>query len=223
MAISAFKEKMNDLRENIFYMARLIREMIVYSVEALKKRDHTLIEKVYTIEDKVNALEIENDERCIRILALYQPEARDLREIVMLLKMNNDFERMGDHAVNIAQHAEYLIKEPPVKPLIDIPRMQEIACEMLDNALRAFINEDPDLAQRVCEMDDMVDELRNQVIRELLTYMMENPSIIDNALRLILVSRDLERIADLTTNICEDVVYMIKGVTIKHHVQQQDS
>ncbi len=223
MSHRAFQEKFKELRERLLYMSRLAREMVVMSVDALKNRESDLLPRVYEYEERVNHLENEIDERCITILALYQPEARDLRSLVMILKINNDLERIGDHAVNIAQHTEVLLKHPPVKPLIDIPRMQTVACEMLDRALHSFIYEDAETAQRVCEMDDEVDELRNQVIRELLTYMMENPAIIDLALRLILVSRDLERIADLSTNIAEDVIYMVQGVNIKHHAQEEQT
>ena len=223
MSHRAFQEKFKELRERLLYMSRLAREMVVMSVDALKNREPDLLPRVYEYEERVNHLENEIDERCITILALFQPEARDLRSLVMILKINNDLERIGDHAVNIAQHTEVLLQHPPVKPLIDIPRMQTVACEMLDRALHSFIYEDAETAQRVCEMDDEVDELRNQVIRELLTYMMENPAIIDLALRLILVSRDLERIADLSTNIAEDVIYMVQGVNIKHHAQEEQT
>ena len=222
MSMRAFQDQMKEIHERLLYMSRLAREMVTLSVEALKRRDRSILAKVYENEDKVNHLEIEIDDRCITVLALFQPEAGDLRTLIMMLKINNDLERIGDHAVNIAQHAETLLEHPPVKPLIDIPRMQEIACEMLDKVLHAFIYLDADTAHRVCEMDDTVDELRNQVIRELLTYMMANPGIIDLALRLILISRDLERVADLSTNIAEDVIYMVEGVSIKHHIQEQE-
>lgn len=222
MAQRAFKEKMKEIHERLLYMSRLAREMVTLSVEGLKQRDPAILAHVMEAEEKVNHLEIEIDEKCITTLALYQPEAGDLRTLVMMLKINNDLERIGDHAVNIAQHASVLIQHPPVKPLIDIPRMQEISCDMLDNAFHAFTYADAPIAHKVCENDDIVDELRNQIIRELLTYMMENPKIIDDALRLILISRDLERIADLSTNIAEDVIYMVEGVSIKHHVLEEE-
>ncbi len=221
MSHRAFEERMRELRERLLYMARLVREMVEASVQGLKQQDAALLQRVLRTEDVVNQLEIEIDERCATILALHQPEARDLRTILMVLKINNDLERIGDHAVNIVGHAQVLLGAPPVKPLIDIPRMQELACQMLDMALDAFIYGKEDQARRVCKMDDTVDHLRDQVIRELLTYMMQNPHIIDQALRLILISRDLERVADLSTNIAEDVVYMVAGVTIKHHAQER--
>lgn len=221
MSHRAFEERMRELRERLLYMARLVREMVEASVEGLRQQDPRRLRWVLQTEDTVNQLEIEIDERCATILALHQPEARDLRTILMVLKINNDLERIGDHAVNIVGHAQVLIGQPPVKPLVDIPRMQELACQMLDMALDAFIYGKEDQARRVCQMDDLVDHLRDQVIRELLTYMMQNPHVIDQALRLILISRDLERVADLSTNIAEDVVYMVAGITIKHHAQEK--
>lgn len=218
MSYRAFEERMRELRERLLYMARLVREMVEASVQGLRQQDPRLLQRVLQTEDTVNQLEIEIDERCATILALHQPEARDLRTILMILKINNDLERIGDHAVNIVGHAQALLGQPSVKPLVDIPRMQELACQMLDLALEAFIYGKEDQARRVCQMDDLVDHLRDQVIRELLTYMMQNPHVIDQALRLILISRDLERVADLSTNIAEDVVYMVTGRIIKHGV-----
>ncbi len=219
--LRAFEERMNDLQQRMLYMARLVLEMVEQSVRGLQDQDHELLAQVLKTEDQVNLLEIEIDERCVQILALYQPEARDLRTILSILKINNDLERIGDHAVNIAGHAQYLLQFPPVKPLIDIPRMQEIACQMLDRAIEAFIHGNATEAHHICEMDDTVDQLRDQIIRELLTYMTANPRIIDQALRLILISRDLERVGDLSTNIAEEVIFMVEGVSIKHHIQER--
>jgi phosphate transport system protein len=221
MSHRAFEERMRELRERLLYMARLVREMVEASIQGLQQRDARRLDWVLQTEETVNQLEIEIDERCATVLALHQPEARDLRTILMILKINNDLERIGDHAVNIVGHARFLIDQPPVKPLVDIPRMQELACQMLDLALDAFIYGKEDQARQVCRMDDLVDHLRDQAIRELLTHMMQNTRIIDQALRLILISRDLERVADLSTNIAEDVVYMVAGITIKHHAQER--
>ncbi|GBC83926.1 Phosphate-specific transport system accessory protein PhoU [bacterium HR11] len=216
MSVTVFQGRLRELRERLLYMARLVREMVEASVEGLRRQDPRRLDWVLQTEETVNRLEIEIDERCATVLALHQPEARDLRTILMVLKINNDLERIGDHAVNIVGHARALLSQPPVKPLVDIPRMQELACQMLDLALDAFIYGKEDQARRVCRMDDLVDHLRDQVIRELLTYMMQNPAVIDQALRLILISRDLERVADLSTNIAEDVVYMVTGTVVKH-------
>jgi len=168
-------------------------------------------------EPKMNELEIELDELCTNLIALYQPKAGNLRTILMILKMNNDLERVGDLAVNISESALYLIEKPPVKPLIDIPRMAEESIDMLKNAIDSFINKDAELAKSVCEKDTIVDGLRDQVLRELITYMSSDPTTIERAIHLIRISRSLERIADLSTNICEDVIFMVEGKVIKHH------
>jgi len=148
---------------------------------------------------------------------LYQPEAGNLRTILMILKMNNDLERIGDLAVNISESALFLIERPPVKPLIDIPRMAEEAINMLKNAVDSFINKDTKLAKSVCQKDAVVDNLRNQILRELITYMSSDPSTIERSIHLIRISRSIERIADLSTNICEDVIFITEGKIIKHH------
>ena len=167
-------------------------------------------------EPKVNDLEIEIDEMCISLLALYQPRASDLRTVAMVMKINNDLERLGDHAVNIAERSLSLMRKPPVKPLIDIPRMAQKATEMLRDSLNSFTNADSDLAVDIRARDAMVDALRDQVTRELITYMMSDPSTLERALELIIIARNLERIADLATNIAEDVIFMVKGETVKH-------
>ena len=154
-------------------------------------------------------------------MATRQPAARDLRLLTAILKINNDLERIADQAVNIAEIALYLIKEPELKPLIDIPLMAALAQKMVRNSLNAFVYHDPALAKEVCEKDDEVDRLNDQIFRELLTYMMENPRSITRAVDLILVSRNLERIADHATNISEDVVFVEEGKNIKHHLQDE--
>ena len=166
-------------------------------------------------------MEIEIDKLCIKILALYHPEAEDLRTVTMIMKINNDLERIGDHAVNISEKAIYLADKPPVKPLIDIPKMAEKAMEMLRESLDSFVNKNEDLAVQVCRKDDEVDLLETQVIRELITYMIADPTVIDRAIYLILVARDLERVADLTTNIAEDTFYIASGKVLKHHAMEE--
>ena len=212
------KGSLDALKGKLMESASLVEGMIEKSIRGLTQRDEGLLLTVIEQdESRENELEIEIDEACINLTACYQPHAKDLRTIIMVLKMNNDFERMGDEAVNICESASFLIKRPEVKPLIDIPRMADEAAKMIRDSLDSFINENAKLAQSVCERDDIVDGLRDQVLRELVTFMASNPETIERSIHLIRISRSLERIADLSTNICEDVIYMVEGKTIKHH------
>jgi len=211
-------QKLTELKEKLFTQAGLVEEMVAKSVRSLIERDESLAKDVVEKDEpRVNDLEIEIEDYAINLMALYQPEASNLRTVVVIIKTNNDLERIGDHAVNIAERALYLIPRPKVKPLIDIPRMATQAIEMLEESLDSFTRKDPDLAVKVCQMDSEVDALLNQITRELITYVMSDSSTIDRALELILISRNLERIADLATNIAEDVIFMVKGKVIKHH------
>ena len=164
----------------------------------------------------LDQMEVEVEESCLKTLALYQPVAIDLRLIISVLKINSDLERMGDQAINITERAESLLAVPTLKPLIDIPRMADIAQEMLKDALDAFVNGDDELAYRTILRDDSLDQLKDQIFRELLTFMMSDPTTIPRAMDLILVSRHLERIGDHATNICEDVIFMVKGKDVRH-------
>ncbi|MGE5444610.1 MAG: phosphate signaling complex protein PhoU [Ignavibacteriales bacterium] len=211
------EEELNNLKRLLLEMAASVEEMIGKSIKALKERNVILAEGVIKSDDTVNKMEIEIDNLCIKILALYHPEAEDLRTVTMTMKINNDLERIGDHSVNIAERAIYLADKPSVKPLIDIPRMAEKAMEMLRDALDAFVNKNAELALEIRKKDDEADSLQNQVLRELVTYMIADPTVIDRALRLILISRDLERVADLATNIAEDVFYIARGKVLKHN------
>ena len=206
------------LKDELVRMAGLAEAAIGLAVKALMSRDAQAAQQVIASDDAVNTMELEVDELCLRIMALYQPEARDLRFLAMALKINNDLERMGDQAVNIAERTLELLKEPLLKPLIDIPRMAELAQGMVKDSLDAFVRQDVELARNVCRRDDEVDRYDDQIFRELLTYMMQDPKAITRAVNLILVSRHLERIADHATNIAEDVVYLVQGKTIKHHM-----
>ena len=210
-------EETSKLKKMLFEMASSVEEMIAKSIKALEENNMILAEDVIKSDEKVNEMEIEIDNQCIRILALHHPEAEDLRTVTMIMKINNDLERIGDHAVNIAQMALYLADKPPVKPLIDIPKMAEKAIEMLQESLDAFVNKDAELAVEVCKKDDEVDALEPQIVRELVTYMISDPQTIDRALTLILIARGLERVADLATNIAEDAYYMASGKILKHH------
>jgi len=213
---SHFHAELVLLKGELLSMASLVEQAMHGSIQALVERDEELAQKVISSDDAINMAEIKIDDFCLKLLALHQPTAIDLRFITSALKIDNDLERMGDQAVNIAERALELIKEPLLKPLIDIPRMAELAQKMVKDSLDAFVHKDPDLAREVCRRDDQVDALNDQVFRELLTYMMQDPRTITRAVHLLLVGRHLERIADHATNIAEDVIYMVQGKIIKH-------
>ena len=215
-----FDEELKVLKEKLLEMASRAEEQIALAIRALKDREEKLACQVLEREAAINLLDIEIDEMAMRLLALRQPMATDLRFITSAMKIGSDLERIGDLAVNIAERTMDLLKHPQLKPLIDIPRMAEMAQEMVRDALNAFINGDDKLAKEVCERDDRMDKLNDQVFRELLTYMMQDAGTIARAVDLILVGRHLERIADHATNIAEDVIYMVRGKTIKHHVEE---
>jgi len=212
-----------SLKERCTGFSALAESMIAKSIRGLLDKDErALKELVEKDEPDANRYEVEIDELITETIAQFSPKAKDLRTVLMILKMNNDLERIGDLAVNIAESALFLIDKPPVKPLIDIPRMAELAGKMLKNSIDSFVNEDPVLAKSVCEMDNEVDNLRDQILRELITFMVSDPATIERSIHLIRISRNLERIADLSTNICEDVIFMVEGRTIKHHLGERD-
>ncbi|MGA2534189.1 MAG: phosphate signaling complex protein PhoU [Candidatus Aminicenantales bacterium] len=215
-----FDEELKSLKEKLLEMASRAEEQIGLAVRGLKERKEEMACEVLEKEETINRLDIEIDDMAMRLLALRQPMATDLRFITSAMKIGSDLERIGDLAVNIAQRTLDLLKQPQLKPLIDIPRMASLAQGMVRDALSAFINGDADLAKNVCQRDDQVDELNNQIFRELLTFMMADASTIPRAVDLILVGRHLERIADHATNIGEDVIYMVQGKTIKHHIEE---
>lgn len=215
-----FDEELNRLNERLLHMARQVEESVALSVRGLKERQEELAREVLAREPGINLLEIEIDELCMKLLALRQPVASDLRFITSAMKIAGELERMGDLAVNIAEVSLELLKVPLLKPLIDIPRMASIAQGMAKDAITAFVRRDEKLARAVCERDDEVDSLNDQIFRELLTYMISDPSTINRAVGLILVGRHLERIADHATNIGEDVIYLVLGKTIKHHIEE---
>jgi phosphate transport system protein len=215
-----YREELGSLRETVLRMGGLVEQMTHRAIQALVERKIEMLPEVTAMETQVNQLHIDIDEICLEMIALRQPTAADLRFITAAMKINTDMERIGDQAINITERAEFLLTVPPVKPLVDIPRMAEIAKEMLRDALDAFVNGNDELAYNTIQKDDLVDHLKDQVFRELLTYMMQDPHTISRAVDLILVGRHLERIADHATNIGEDVIYMVKGKTIKHHVEE---
>jgi phosphate transport system protein len=211
-----YREELGALRETVLRMGGLVEQMTHRAIQALVERKIEMLAEVKAMEAQVNQLHIDIDEICLEMIALRQPTATDLRFIAAAMKINTDMERIGDQAINVTERAEHLLTVPPVKPLIDIPRMAEIAKEMLRDALDAFVNGNDELAYHTIMKDDLVDQLKDQVFRELLTYMMADPTTIPRALDLILVSRHLERIADHATNICEDVIFMVKGKDVRH-------
>ena len=212
-----YQQELNKLKEDLLKMAGLAERAIRNGVEALMNRDTPLAEKTIAADKAINEMEILVDEECLKLLALHQPMAADLRFITSAMRINTELERIGDQAVNIAERAVSLNQEPQLKPYIDIPRMAEITQSMVKDVLDAFVNGDADLARSVCERDDQVDGLNDQVFRELLTYMMADSNTITRAVHLIIVSRCLERIADHATNIAEGVIFMAKALVIKHH------
>jgi phosphate transport system protein len=213
-----FHEELARLKARLLEMSGRAEELLRLAVEALRERDVEKADAVIRGDDAIDALEIEVDDACIHLLALQQPMARDLRLITMAMKISNDLERVGDHAVNIAEAVRHLAEHPPFARFLEIEEMARQASEMLSDALDHFVRGDAHGAREVCARDDRVDALHESMFRILLTHMMEDPRRIGPAMSLFLVSRNLERIADLATNIAEDVVYLVEGRTIKHGV-----
>jgi phosphate transport system protein len=218
--IRHFQEELDQLKMRLLEMGGAAEEHVRLAIRGLVDRDSDLIERVLVSDERINSLHIEIDSRCFTLLALHQPMAADLRTIVAAVKINTDLERVGDLAVNIAEAARRYAIHPPVKKLIDIPRMAGIAQEMLRDALDAFVRRDVALAQDVLNEDDRLDSLKTQIFRELLTYMLQDPSTIEPALDLILVSRHLERIGDHATNIAEDVIFIVSAKDVRHHARE---
>ena len=216
-----FDQELNTLKENLLKMASLAEEAIAKSIKALVERDSTLAQEIIDRDSEINLLEIEINNQCLKLLALKQPMAVDLRFITSAMKIISHLERIADQAVNISQRTLELIKQPLLKPLIDIPRMAELAQEMVRTSIDSLVNKDSLLAKRIGKRDNLVDDLNDQIFRELLTYMIEDPRTIKRAIELILVGRHLERIADLATNISEEVVFILNGKNIKHPNQEK--
>jgi phosphate transport system protein len=213
-----FQEELEILQERLLAMGGLAEQRVLEAIRSLSSRDHDLVQDVLSGDEPLNDAHIEIDDRCFKLLALHQPMAADLRTIVAAVKINTDLERVGDLAVNIAEAAKRYLQHPPVKPLIDIPRMGEIAQRMLRDALDAFVRRDVGLAEAVLAEDDRLDALKTQIFRELLTFMLSEPSTIEPSLDLILISRHLERIGDHATNIAEDVIFMVSARDVRHHI-----
>ena len=212
-----FEEEMQALKNRLLNMGALVEERVHDATNALIDRRIDTAERIIASDQDVNDLQIEIDERCLRLLALQQPMASDLRLITAAMKINADLERIGDQAVNIAEQAVRILAHPPLKPIIDLPRMAEISERMTRESLDAFVRKDAKLARAILARDDEVDQLKDQVFRVLLTYMMADPGTIERALGLILISRHLERIADHATNIAEDVIFVVEAKDVRHH------
>ena len=213
-----FEQRLDEVKQQLLKMGGAVEESIDQAVHSLVDRDDDLIRTVIEGGKKIDEWEIFIEEECLKLLATQQPVASDLRLIATTIKINIDLERINDQAVNIAQCAQVLNKMPRLKPLIDIPRMAELAQGMLKDGLDAFVRGDVDLAREVAKRDEQVDLLRDQIFRELLTYMhlISQPDTVDRAIYLVLVSRHLERIGDNTSNIAENVAYMVEGRIVRH-------
>jgi phosphate transport system protein len=216
-----FEEELQALKNRLLNMGALVEERVHQAIQALIERRPETTDRIIAGDQDVNDLQIEIDDRCLKLLALQQPMATDLRLITAAMKINSDLERIGDQAVNIAENAARVLAHPPLKPLLDLPRMADITERMTRDSLDAFVRRDPDLARSILARDDEVDQLKDQVFRVLLTYMMADPATIERALGLILVSRNLERIADHATNIAEDVIFLVEAKDVRHHHEER--
>jgi phosphate transport system protein len=217
--IPHFQEELDALKARLLEMGGLAEDRVRTAIEALVRREPGLVIKVLDGDGPINQFHIEIDSRCVKLLALYQPMAVDLRMILSAVKINTDLERVGDLAINIGEAASRYLAHAPVKALVDIPRMADIAQGMLRDALDSFVRRDIELAQRVLDQDDDLDHLKTQVFRDLLAFMLNDTQTIEPSLDLILISRHLERIGDHATNIAEDVIYMVSAKDVRHHAQ----
>jgi phosphate transport system protein len=215
-----FDDELQGVKKNLLQMATFVDESITKALDALKKKDSNMISTIREIDHQIDTCEIAIEEQCIELIARHQPVGSDLRFLIGVIKMNNDLERMGDHAVNIAESIEYIIKGPHIKSITNIWSMAKIVKQMLRQSVESFIDNDPVKAQKICERDSIVDKMRTETIRILLTYMLEEPETIGTAITYIMVAKNLERIADLSTNICEDVIYIAQARVIKHHAEE---
>ena len=218
-----FAEELEALKQALLEMGALVESSIHTSVQAFIQRDDRIARRVIEDETLVNKMELDLDARVTRLLALNQPVAGDLRLLVMCLKINTDLERMGDLAMGVAERAISLnrLNAPLGEPLIDMPRMAAIVEDMLHRTLDAFVNRDADLASKILATDDEVDSIRDGVYNQMIATMRRDPSLVDAAVHLMFIARNLERIADHTTNIAEDVIYLVRGVDVRHHAAEE--
>ena len=211
-----FEQELEELKERLLWMGSLAERAVHQAVQALLEADAARAEQVIREENAINEMQIEIDDRVVRLLALHQLMAADLRFVLAVSRINADLERIGDQGVNIAESALRLVRHPRVKPYVDLPRLSELAEGMVRDSLNAVVRRDVELAKNVMSRDDQVDGLRDQIFRELLTYMMENSTVVFPAFELILVAKNLERIGDHATNIAEDVIYIVAGRDVRH-------
>jgi phosphate transport system protein len=217
-----FEIELQALKNRLLGMGALVEERVHGAMQALMERRIEAAESIVAGDAEVNDLQIEIDDRCLKLLALQNPMASDLRLITAAMKINADLERIGDQAVNIAENAVKVAALPPLRPIIDLPRMAELAEAMTRDSLDAFVRRDAELARDILARDDAVDQLKDQIFRVLLTHMMADPGTIERALSLILVSRNLERIADHATNIAEDVIFVVEAKDVRHHHEERE-
>jgi phosphate transport system protein len=218
--IRHFAEELQQMKSRLLLMGGLAEERVNLSMQGLVNRDRNAIRDVIEGDEQLNQMELEIDDRCFKLLALYQPMAVDLRTIVAAVKINSDLERVGDLAVNIGEAAERYVSHLPVKPLIDLPRMGALAQKMLREALDAFVSGNIAAARDVLAQDDILDALKDQIFRELLTYMLGDPHTIEGSIDLILISRHLERIGDHATNIAEDIIFIVEARDVRHRADE---
>ena len=210
------EQRIYDLKKTIMENTALVEKMIERSIQGLLKENREMLNNVHEMEKAANQYEIEIEDKCINIIAQFQPLAKDLRTIMTILKMGNDLERMGDHAINLCQNAVCIIEKPLIKKFIDLPKMADITITMVKSSISSFIDENVSIAEDVLRTDDTVDDLRDKIVRELIETISENQRTTETSIHLIEIARNLERIADLATNIAEDTIYIVKGENIKH-------
>ena len=215
-----FSEQLEELRRNLILMGGEVERQIHRAIEALVEVDAEKARSVIASDEEINRMELAVEDLAVQLFALQQPVAGDLRFLIAALKINNDLERIGDHAVNIAEGAERLAGQRPFKPFVDISYMAEVAETMLKQSLDAFVNRDAALAKQVIKKDDILDEKNVSIIRELLTYMAEYPNLITYCIELISISKNLERVGDLATNIAEDTIFIAEAKWVKHHATE---
>jgi len=211
-----FHEQLHELYQKVVAMGLIAESMIQTAVSSLIERNEALAKQVFAKEDEVNALQVEIDDRCVKLTAMNQPVAQDARFLFMASRIGGELERVADQAINICQNAHFVLEAPPLRPILDLPAMAEIAQKMVRDSINAMANRDTNLANQVLEEEKRVDAYRDQIFRTLLTYMMADPATIQRALSLILIARNLERIGDHATNIAEEVIYWIQGRDVRH-------
>lgn len=219
--IRHFDEELKKLKEKLFKMGLLVEEAVRHCAKSLFERDSALAAQVIQKDQEINIQEIEIDEIGHELIARYQPAATDLRFITMVLKMTGDIERMGDQAVNIAEKALAINQEPPLKPFNDLPKMAELVTKMVRDSLNAFMEQDAEKAKLILEGDDQVDEINDKIYEDVQKILTQKPEVTRIGISLIMISHNLERIADLATNIAEDVIYLKRGIDVRHHIRER--